>query len=67
MPEDMYRHEHPGHIEEARRETERVIEKRIERMRRRKNNHLDESTPPTADTARTPDAAGRSRGEKDEA
>ncbi len=35
MPEDMYEHEHPGHLEEARRETERVIEKRIERMRRR--------------------------------
>ncbi len=35
MPEDMYEHEHPGHLEEARRETELVIEKRIERMRRR--------------------------------
>jgi len=35
MPEEMYEHEHPGHLEEARRETERVIEKRIERMRRR--------------------------------
>ena len=35
MPEEMYGHEHPGHLEEARRETERVIEKRIERMRRR--------------------------------
>ncbi len=67
MPEDMYRHEHPGHIEEARRETERVIEKRIERMRRRKINHLDESTPQTADTARSPDATNHSRGEEDEA
>ncbi len=37
MPEDMYEHEHPGHLEEARRETEKVIEKRIERMRRRKH------------------------------
>jgi len=35
MPEEMYEHEHPGHLEEARRETEKVIEKRIERMRRR--------------------------------
>ena len=46
MPEDMYEHEHPGHLEEARRETERVIEKRSERMRRRKDepNPLDEIT-----------------------
>jgi cytochrome b subunit of formate dehydrogenase len=35
MPEDMYEHEHPGHLEEARRETELVIQKRIERMKRR--------------------------------
>ena len=35
MPEDMYEHEHPGHLEEARRETEKVIERRIARMRRR--------------------------------
>ena len=46
MPDDMYEHEHPGHLEEARRETERVIEKRIERMRRRNDepNPLDEIT-----------------------
>ena len=43
MPEDMYEHEHPGHLEEARRETERVIEKRIERMRRR-NGEATEGT-----------------------
>jgi cytochrome b subunit of formate dehydrogenase len=35
MPEEMYEHEHPGHLEEARQETERVIQKRIERMQRR--------------------------------
>jgi cytochrome b subunit of formate dehydrogenase len=46
MPEDMYEHEHPGHLEEARRETEKVIERRIERMRRLKDepNPLDEIT-----------------------
>ena len=44
MPEDMYKHEHPGHLEEARRETERVIEKRIERMRRR-NGTTDDGAP----------------------
>jgi cytochrome b subunit of formate dehydrogenase len=41
MPEDMYEHEHPGHLEEARRETERVIDKRIERMRRRDGNDIE--------------------------
>jgi cytochrome b subunit of formate dehydrogenase len=40
MPEEMYEHEHPGHLEEARRETERVIEKRIERMRRRNDEEV---------------------------
>jgi hypothetical protein len=43
MPEDMYVHEHPGHLEEARQETERVIEKRIARMRRRNEEDFDES------------------------
>jgi cytochrome b subunit of formate dehydrogenase len=43
MPEEMYEHEHPGHLEEARRETERVIEKRIERMRRRNGEDRSES------------------------
>jgi cytochrome b subunit of formate dehydrogenase len=40
MPEDMYEHEHPGHLEEARRETEKVIERRIERMRRREDDEV---------------------------
>jgi len=38
MPEEMYKHEHPGYLEQARIETEDVIEKRIERMRRRKED-----------------------------
>jgi len=46
MPEEMYEHEHPGHLEEARRETERVIEKRIERMRRRNDEEQAEIEEP---------------------
>jgi cytochrome b subunit of formate dehydrogenase len=42
MPEDMYKHEHPGHLDEARRETERVIQKRIERMKQRKGEDIDD-------------------------
>jgi cytochrome b subunit of formate dehydrogenase len=45
MPEDMYAHEHPGYIEEARRETERVIQHRIERTRRRQDVEGTESPP----------------------
>ncbi len=47
MPEEMYEHEHPGHLEEARRETERVIEKRIERMRRRNDEEQAELEEPS--------------------
>jgi hypothetical protein len=32
MPEDMYPHEHPGHLEEARRETAELIRKQAERI-----------------------------------
>jgi cytochrome b subunit of formate dehydrogenase len=35
MPEEMYEHEHPGHLEEARRDTEAAIRRHLERMRRR--------------------------------
>jgi hypothetical protein len=35
MPEQMYEHEHPGHLEEARRETEDAIQRQLERVRRR--------------------------------
>jgi cytochrome b subunit of formate dehydrogenase len=45
MPEEMYEHEHPGYIEEARKETERVIEHRIERTRRRKEDARPEEDP----------------------
>jgi cytochrome b subunit of formate dehydrogenase len=55
MPEDMYEHEHPGHLDEARRETEKVIDKRIARMRRREDDELGafekpEKKQPEADT-----------------
>jgi hypothetical protein len=45
MPEDMYEHEHPGHLEEARRDTEAAIERQVERMRRRTENNEDPSAP----------------------
>jgi len=32
MPESMYRHEHPDHLEEAKGETEAHIRKRLERL-----------------------------------
>jgi hypothetical protein len=32
MPEDMYRHEHPGHLEEAKRDTEAMIREHIARV-----------------------------------
>jgi len=32
MPEDMYHHEHPGHLEEAKRETAELIRKQAERI-----------------------------------
>ena len=46
MPEDMYEHEHPGHLEEARRDTEASIERQVERMRRRtgENGKSEDST-----------------------
>ena len=32
MPEDMYRHEHPGHLEEARQETAELVRQQAERV-----------------------------------
>jgi cytochrome b subunit of formate dehydrogenase len=32
MPEDMYRHEHPGNLEEARRETAEFVRREVERV-----------------------------------
>jgi cytochrome b subunit of formate dehydrogenase/nitrate/TMAO reductase-like tetraheme cytochrome c subunit len=35
MPEEMYEHEHPGHLEEARRDTEEMLQRQREKIRRR--------------------------------
>ena len=42
MPEEMYEHEHPGHLEEARRDTEEALERQIERVRRRRGAAPDD-------------------------
>ena len=44
MPEEMYEHEHPGHLEEARQETQQAIERELERMQRRTTNDDPERT-----------------------
>jgi cytochrome b subunit of formate dehydrogenase len=41
MPESMYEHEHPGHLEEARRDYEEAIARQMERMKRRGNGGND--------------------------
>jgi cytochrome b subunit of formate dehydrogenase len=45
MPEEMYEHEHPGHLEEARKETEAAIERQLERMLRREEPDDNEDPP----------------------
>jgi len=35
IPDDMYVKEHPGHLEEARRETEETLKRQLERVRKR--------------------------------
>jgi hypothetical protein len=32
MPEEMYRHEHPDHVEEAKRETEKWVKRELDRI-----------------------------------
>ena len=53
IPEDMYAKEHPGHVEEARRDTEAALQRQLERVRWREGNgeedHESESdNPPTS-------------------
>lgn len=43
MPDEMYEHEHPGHLEEARQETEDALKRQLERVRRRNDEDLDEA------------------------
>jgi len=38
MPEEMYRHEHPQHLDEARQETEAFLQRQEERVRRKVRN-----------------------------
>jgi hypothetical protein len=35
MPESMYKHEHPAHLEEARRDTEEMIKEHLSRVSER--------------------------------
>ncbi|MGD8440085.1 MAG: cytochrome b/b6 domain-containing protein [Holophagae bacterium] len=48
MPDEMYEHEHPGHLEQARKDTEAAIERQLERMRKREEVPEDERLPPPA-------------------
>jgi cytochrome b subunit of formate dehydrogenase len=54
MPDDMYAHEHPGHLEEARRETEDAIHRQLERVRRR-DEDAESGSGTTADKPATPE------------
>jgi len=38
MPESMYRHEHPRHVEEAREETAAMLTAELEKISRRENS-----------------------------
>ena len=50
IPEDMYAKEHPGHVEEARRDTEAAIRRQLERVRRREGaDHAETETSPPED------------------
>jgi cytochrome b subunit of formate dehydrogenase len=40
MPDEMYELEHPGHLEEARLETEEALKRQLERVRRRNDEDL---------------------------
>jgi len=49
MPEEMYEHEHPGHLEEARRDEEEHLKRQLERTRTADAEpDDDEPVPPTA-------------------
>lgn len=40
MPEEMYEHEHPGHIEEARKDTEAMIREQIARVEQKEDTFI---------------------------
>jgi len=50
MPDEMYELEHPGHLEEARQQTEEAIKRQLERVRRRDNEDWDEVERPKKDS-----------------
>ena len=54
IPDDMYEKEHPGHLEEARRETEEVLSRQLERVRRRNNEDAEDITTDPQTTAPPP-------------
>ena len=43
MPDEMYELEHPGHLEEAKRETEAALQRQLERVRLRNGEDSDET------------------------
>jgi len=51
IPDDMYELEHPGHLEEARQQTEEAIKRQLERVRRRNDEDWDEVKRPKRDSA----------------
>ncbi len=50
MPDEMYELEHPGHLEEARQQTEEAIKRQLERVRRRNDEDWDEVAKPKRDS-----------------
>jgi cytochrome b subunit of formate dehydrogenase len=59
MPEEMYRHEHPGQIEEAKRDTEEMIRHQIARVAVREQREREHSAG-DAEDSQTGDAGGDS-------
>jgi len=51
IPDDMYELEHPGHLEEARRETEEALKRQLERVRLRNDEEAEEAEKPTVHAA----------------
>ena len=51
IPDDMYVKEHPGHLEEARRETEETLKRQLERVRKRNVEDAAEAEDLKADSS----------------
>ena len=50
MPEQMYKHEHPDHLEEARADTEEQIRRELETLRARSDEDAEPEEPPDPET-----------------